>query len=181
MIKVAQVCVAIALLGALAGCGSGSGDTSVAPAPKDPNAPATGALRFFAYGDTVTDDLLDPFRQQNPDLDLQTASFNSDKAAAAKLAGGFRADVVEVCADEMQPLLVSGQLRPLDPGAIKGFDQLQLSDSHDRYANLETAYLLQRLDRFEGLAILTTNLRANIDAAFIRTHGMTIRLSSVAT
>ena len=131
MIKVAQVCVAIALLGALAGCGSGSGDTSVAPAPKDPNAPATGALRFFAYGDTVTDDLLDPFRQQNPDLDLQTASFNSDKAAAAKLAGGFRADVVEVCADEMQPLLVRGQLRPLDPGAIKGFDQLQLSDSDE--------------------------------------------------
>ncbi len=131
MIKVAQVCVAIALLGALAGCGSGSGDTSVAPAPKDPNAPATGTLRFFAYGDTVTDDLLDPFRQQNPDLDLQTASFNSDKAAAAKLAGGFRADVVEVCADEMQPLLVRGQLRPLDPGAIKGFDQLQLSDSDE--------------------------------------------------
>jgi hypothetical protein len=44
----------------------------------------------------------------------------------------------------------------------------EISDSHDRYANLETAYLLQRLDRFEGLAILTTNLRANIDAAFIR-------------
>jgi spermidine/putrescine transport system substrate-binding protein len=126
-----HLCVAIALLGALAGCGSGSGDTSVAPAPKDPSAPATGTLRFFAYGDTVTDDLLDPFRQQNPDLDLQTASFNSDKAAAAKLAGGFRADVVEVCADEMQPLLVRGQLRPLDPSAIKGFDQLQLSDSDE--------------------------------------------------
>lgn len=44
----------------------------------------------------------------------------------------------------------------------------EISDSHDRYANLETAYLLQRLDRFEGLAILTTNLRANIDPAFIR-------------
>ena len=44
----------------------------------------------------------------------------------------------------------------------------EISDAHDRYANLETAYLLQRLDRFEGLAILTTNLRANIDGAFIR-------------
>ena len=44
----------------------------------------------------------------------------------------------------------------------------EISDAHDRYANLETAYLLQRLDRFEGLAILTTNLRANIDVAFIR-------------
>ena len=44
----------------------------------------------------------------------------------------------------------------------------EISDAHDRYANLETAYLLARLDRFEGLAILTTNLRANIDPAFLR-------------
>ena len=44
----------------------------------------------------------------------------------------------------------------------------EVSDAHDRYANLETAYLLQRLERFAGLAILTTNLRANIDPAFLR-------------
>ena len=44
----------------------------------------------------------------------------------------------------------------------------QISDAHDRYANQETAYLLQRLDGFEGLAVLTTNLRHNIDAAFLR-------------
>lgn len=44
----------------------------------------------------------------------------------------------------------------------------EVSDAHDRYANLETAYLLQRLERFEGLTILTTNLRTNIDPAFIR-------------
>ena len=44
----------------------------------------------------------------------------------------------------------------------------EVADAHDRYANLETAYLLQRLERFEGLAILATNLRQNIDAAFVR-------------
>src|SRR5262249_8208372 len=44
----------------------------------------------------------------------------------------------------------------------------QITDAHDRYANLETAYLLQRLDHFEGLAVLTTNLRHNIDPAFTR-------------
>ncbi len=44
----------------------------------------------------------------------------------------------------------------------------EVSDAHDRYANLETAYLLQRLDRFEGLVILTSNLRGNIDVAFVR-------------
>jgi hypothetical protein len=44
----------------------------------------------------------------------------------------------------------------------------EISDAHDRYANLETAYLLQRLDAFQGLLVLTTNLRHNIDAAFLR-------------
>lgn len=44
----------------------------------------------------------------------------------------------------------------------------EVSDAHDRYANLETAYLLSRLDRFDGMAILSTNLRDNIDSAFTR-------------
>ncbi len=44
----------------------------------------------------------------------------------------------------------------------------EVSDAHDRYANLETAYLLTRLERFEGLAVLSTNLRQNIDPAFMR-------------
>lgn len=44
----------------------------------------------------------------------------------------------------------------------------EVSDAHDRYANLETAYLLARLERFEGMAILSTNLRQNIDPAFTR-------------
>ncbi|MGH3821331.1 MAG: ATP-binding protein, partial [Pseudonocardiaceae bacterium] len=44
----------------------------------------------------------------------------------------------------------------------------EISDAHDRYANLETAYLLQRLDRFDGFAVLATNLRQNIDPAFLR-------------
>jgi hypothetical protein len=44
----------------------------------------------------------------------------------------------------------------------------EVSDSHDRYANLETAYLLTRLEAYEGMAILATNFRNNIDAAFIR-------------
>lgn len=47
-------------------------------------------------------------------------------------------------------------------------NRTEISDAHDRYANLETAYLLQRLDAFNGLLVLTTNLRHNIDAAFLR-------------
>jgi hypothetical protein len=41
-------------------------------------------------------------------------------------------------------------------------------DAHDRYANIESAYLLQRIETFDGLAVLATNLRANIDEAFTR-------------
>ncbi|MFI5617713.1 ATP-binding protein [Streptomyces sp. NPDC051567] len=44
----------------------------------------------------------------------------------------------------------------------------EVKDAHDRYANLESAYLLQRLETFDGIALLTTNLRANIDEAFTR-------------
>lgn len=44
----------------------------------------------------------------------------------------------------------------------------EVKSSHDRYANLESAYLLQRLEAFEGVAVLTTNLRANLDEAFTR-------------
>ena len=43
-----------------------------------------------------------------------------------------------------------------------------ISDAKDRYDNLETSYILQRLDSFDGLAVLATNLRQNIDAAFVR-------------
>jgi len=44
----------------------------------------------------------------------------------------------------------------------------EVRDAHDRYANVETAYLLQRMESFDGIAILATNLRANIDEAFAR-------------
>lgn len=44
----------------------------------------------------------------------------------------------------------------------------QVKDAHDRYANLESAFLLQRMESFDGIAVLTTNLRANLDDAFTR-------------
>jgi SpoVK/Ycf46/Vps4 family AAA+-type ATPase len=44
----------------------------------------------------------------------------------------------------------------------------EVRDAHDRYANVETAYLLQRMESFDGIVLLTTNLRANVDEAFTR-------------
>jgi vesicle-fusing ATPase len=61
-------------------------------------------------------------------------------------------------------------------GAVLLFDEAdalfgkrgEVKDGHDRYANLEVAYLLQRMESYRGLAILTTNLRSNLDRAFLR-------------
>lgn len=44
----------------------------------------------------------------------------------------------------------------------------EVSDAHDRYANIETSYLLQRMEEYEGIVILATNLRTNMDDAFTR-------------
>ena len=44
----------------------------------------------------------------------------------------------------------------------------EVKDAHDRYANIEISYLLQRMERYNGVTILATNLRANLDDAFTR-------------
>jgi hypothetical protein len=61
-------------------------------------------------------------------------------------------------------------------GAILLFDEAdalfgkrsEVKDAHDRYANIEVSYLLQRMEAYRGLAILTTNLKQAIDTAFLR-------------
>jgi hypothetical protein len=63
-----------------------------------------------------------------------------------------------------------------DSGAMLLFDEAdalfgkrsEVKDSHDRYANIEVSYLLQRMEAYRGLAILTTNRRDALDAAFLR-------------
>jgi SpoVK/Ycf46/Vps4 family AAA+-type ATPase len=44
----------------------------------------------------------------------------------------------------------------------------EVKDSHDRYANIEINYLLQRMEAYRGLAILATNMKSSLDAAFMR-------------
>jgi hypothetical protein len=50
----------------------------------------------------------------------------------------------------------------------------EVRDSHDRYANVEVGYLLQRMEEYEGVAILATNLRKNMDDAFVRRLHFTV-------
>jgi hypothetical protein len=44
----------------------------------------------------------------------------------------------------------------------------EVKDAHDRYANIEVSYLLQAIEQYDGLTILATNLRQNVDEAFVR-------------
>jgi hypothetical protein len=62
---------------------------------------------------------------------------------------------------------VNGVLLFDEADAIFG-KRSEVRDAHDRYANIESAYLLQRMESFDGLAILATNLRANLDDALTR-------------
>ena len=63
-----------------------------------------------------------------------------------------------------------------DGGAILFFDEAdaligkrsEVRDSHDRYANIEVNYLLQRMESYSGLAILATNMKSALDPAFLR-------------
>jgi hypothetical protein len=63
-----------------------------------------------------------------------------------------------------------------DSGAILLFDEADalfgkrsdVKDSHDRYANIEVSYLLQRMEAYRGLAILTSNMKDALDSAFLR-------------
>jgi len=51
----------------------------------------------------------------------------------------------------------------------------QIKDAHDRYANQEVSYLLQRVEDYPGLVVLSTNLKGNIDEAFVRRFQSIIR------
>jgi SpoVK/Ycf46/Vps4 family AAA+-type ATPase len=61
-------------------------------------------------------------------------------------------------------------------GAVLLFDEAdalfgkrsEVKDSHDRYANIEVSYLLQHMEAYRGLAILTTNMKGMLDQAFLR-------------
>src|ERR1041384_8266788 len=63
-----------------------------------------------------------------------------------------------------------------DGGAILFFDEAdalfgkrsEVKDSHDRYANIAINYLLQRMETYRGLAILTTNMKSALDQSFVR-------------
>ena len=111
--------------------------------------------------------------------------------AAEVIAGDLDLDLVHVDLSQVVSKWVGETEKHLrrvfdaaeDGGSVLLFDEADalfgkrspVRDSHDRYANLEVGYLLQRMESFGGLAILTTNARSALDPAFTR------RLRSIIT
>lgn len=113
--------------------------------------------------------------------------------AAEVIAGALHADLLVIdlarlvskWIGETEKNLAAAFDQAEGTGAVLFFDEAdalfgkrtEVSDAHDRYANIESAYLLARLERFDGVAILATNLRGNLDKAFLRRFELALEFS----
>jgi hypothetical protein len=104
--------------------------------------------------------------------------------AAEVLAGELRLDLYRIDLSSVVSKYIGETEKNLrrvfdaaeEGGAILLFDEAdalfgkrsEVKDSHDRYANIEISYLLQRMEAYRGLAILTTNMKTALDTAFLR-------------
>jgi ATPase family associated with various cellular activities (AAA) len=110
--------------------------------------------------------------------------------AAEVLAGALRLDLYRIELPSVLSKYIGETERNLErvfaaartSGAVLFFDEADalfgkrtaVHDSHDRYANVETSYLLQQLDEYDGIVIAATNLRKNLDEAFARRLASTV-------
>jgi hypothetical protein len=116
---------------------------------------------------------------------LFTGPSGTGKTMAAEvLAGALRLDLYRVDLSAVVSKYIGETEKNLkqvfdaaeDGGVLLLFDEAdalfgkrsEVRDSHDRYANIEVGYLLQRIEAYQGLAILTTNLKSSLDTAFQR-------------
>lgn len=116
---------------------------------------------------------------------LFAGSSGTGKTMAAEvLANELRLDLYRIDLSQMVSKYIGETEKNLrrvfdaadDGGAILLFDEAdalfgkrsEVKDSHDRYANIEVSYLLQRMETYRGLAILTTNMKSALDPAFLR-------------
>jgi hypothetical protein len=112
------------------------------------------------------------------------ASGTGKTMAAEVLANDLRLDLYRIDLSQVVSKYIGETEKNLrrvfdaaeDGGAVLLFDEAdalfgkrsEVRDSHDRYANIEISYLLQRMEAYRGLAILTTNLKSVLDPAFLR-------------
>ena len=86
--------------------------------------PPTGTVTLFGYEDNFVPEVIDPFLEANPDLDVRTAVFGSNDEAVTKLQNGFQADVINVCTEETGRMVDLGLLQPIYTSRIEAWDTL---------------------------------------------------------
>jgi hypothetical protein len=112
------------------------------------------------------------------------ASGTGKTMAAEVMAGALRLDLYRIDLASVVSKYIGETEKNLrrvfdaaeDGGAILFFDEAdalfgkrsEVKDSHDRYANVEISYLLQRMEAYRGLAVLATNRKGDLDPAFLR-------------
>ncbi len=112
------------------------------------------------------------------------ASGTGKTLAAEVLANELRLDLYKIDLSQVVSKYIGETEKNLrrvfdaaeEGGAVLLFDEAdalfgkrsEVKDSHDRYANIEVSYLLQRMESYRGLAILTTNMKDALDPAFLR-------------
>jgi spermidine/putrescine-binding protein len=105
-----------------AACSSGGDDEPTEGATS--GGPPTGTVTLFGYEDNFVPEVIDPFLEANPDLNVQTAVFGSNDEAVTKLQNGFQADVINVCTEETGRMVDLGLLQPIDTSRIEAWDTL---------------------------------------------------------
>ncbi|NOX63292.1 MAG: extracellular solute-binding protein [Chloroflexi bacterium] len=120
----------IALTLTLAACAASAPEPTAPPA-EPTQAPAesgleveSGDLVVYSYEETVTDDFLNGYREQYPQVNLKPAVFGELDEALAKLRGGFKADVFNPCVDYIPTLTKLDLLEPVDTSKIERWDDL---------------------------------------------------------
>ncbi len=113
--RVGWLVLALAL--SVAGCGKAQPTPTAAPEAQGDQV-ESGTLVVYSYEETVTDEFLQPFREKYPQVDLQVAVFGELDEALAKLRGGFKADVINICVDYIPVMTELDLLEPIDTAKI---------------------------------------------------------------
>src|SRR5262245_24748600 len=115
----------VLLFAGTAACSSSSSSTAPSVAATGSGTTTvSGNLRIFSFEDELVPQVLGPFKQENPDLNVQTATFTSSDEAVTKLQAGFQADVVNVCVRDTQRLVDLGLIQPIDTSKVTDWDSI---------------------------------------------------------
>jgi spermidine/putrescine transport system substrate-binding protein len=102
--------------------------TGAAPAHRGGAGGATaapsGQLRLFGYEDAFVAKALNPLKKLYPGLSLQTATFSSNDEAVAKIRGGFKTDIINICTDDTARLIRLGMIQPIDVSKVSAWGSL---------------------------------------------------------